>query len=99
MPLEQLTHYLPIMAIAAGVLLLAWSQRDRIVGLLTRFKPQPIAQPQAEPQTQSELSPAERFAMVFALRTWCLAAGHSEAVKALDVQVLPAIVQNGGTKS
>ena len=93
MPLEQITHYLPQVAIALGVVLLAASQRERLKDLWNRIRP--AAKPQATPA----LSPADRFAMLFALRTWCQEAGHSEAVKALDAQVLPAIVQTGGPQA
>ena len=87
MPLELLRTYLPMAAIAAGVVVLLWGQRDRIGGLLARFRPAPQGEP--------GMAPSERFATLYALRTWCQEAGHQEAVKALDGQVLPTIVQGG----
>src|SRR5512140_1278982 len=93
MQLEQLTHYLPLAAIALGVILLAASQRERLTSILSKWR---SALPASTPQAEPKLVPAERFEMVYALRTWCLGAGHSEAVEALDGQVLPAIVQTGG---
>ncbi len=91
MPLEQLQSYLPWAAVIAGVLLLAWGQKDRLAGWLARLRPTPKPDSAAKPV----MEPAERFATLYALRTWCQEAGHQEAVKALDTQVLPAILQGG----
>ena len=90
MPLDQLSPYLPMTAIAAGVLLLLWGQRDRLKPLIDGLR--------SAPKDDPEMSPADRFATFHALRTWCEEAGQAEAVKALDGQVLPAIVHGGGTK-
>jgi hypothetical protein len=87
MPLELLQSYLPYAAIAAGVVVLLWAQRDRLGGLLAWLWPASKSDP--------GMAPSERFATFYALRTWCQEAGHQEAVKALDGQVLPAIVQGG----
>lgn len=85
MPLDQLTPQLPIIAIAAGVVLLLWGQRDRLKALLGAFKP--VA------TTETPLSPTDRFETFYAIRAWCEGAGHTAAVKALDSQVLPTIVR------
>ena len=53
MPLELLRTYLPLAAIAAGVVGLVWSQRDRIGGLLDYFR--------SVPQGEPGMSPSERF--------------------------------------
>jgi len=87
--LEQVSSYLPIAAIASGLLLLLASQKDRIVAFVAKFRP--ATKVKAEPT----LSPAERFERFYALRTWCETAGQTNAVKALDSVVLPAIVQGG----
>jgi hypothetical protein len=87
MPLEQLQTYFPWAALTAGLLVLLWGQKDRLAGWLARLRPAPKSEPVMEP--------AERFATFYALRTWCSQAGHQEAVKALDGQVLPTIVQGG----
>jgi hypothetical protein len=94
MPLEQFQTYLPWAAVIAGVLLLAWSQKDRLAGWLARLRR--AAKP--DPATVPAMGPAERFTTLYALRTWCHEAGHQEAVKALDTHVLPAIIQEGGPK-
>jgi len=39
MPLDQLTPHLPVLAVAAGVLLLLWGQRDRLKTLIGRLWP------------------------------------------------------------
>jgi hypothetical protein len=93
--LELVQPYLPIGAIAAGALALIWGQRDRLVSLAGKFRP-------AAP-IDSGLTPHDLFERLYDLRTWCVAAGQSEAVKALDTSVLPAIVRRdtittGGSK-
>ena len=93
MPLDQLMPYAPAAAIVAGVLMLLWSGRDRLKSLVAGLRPAPKAEP--------EMSPTERFATFYALRTWCDESGQAGAVKALDGHVLPAIVagkrpQTGG---
>jgi len=85
--LEQISSYLPTIAIVGGLLLLAWGQRDWIAEQLGKLWPKAAADP--------PLAPADRFTTFYALRTWCEEAGHIQAVKALDAQVLPAIVQRG----
>jgi len=39
MPLDQLTPYLPVLAVAAGALLMLWGQRDRLKTLIGRLWP------------------------------------------------------------
>ncbi len=87
MPLDQLpfAEQLPMLAIAAGVLLLLFGQRDRLKSVVAGWWPA---------KTTTTMQPAERFAMFYALRTWCEAAGHAQAVRALDTQVLPTIVRD-----
>ena len=82
---EQLATHLPLAALVAGALVLAWGQRDSLAGLLTQLRPAPAPAPQA--------SPAERLEKFLALRDWCEQAGHTEAVQALDSTVLPALVR------
>jgi len=84
MPLDQLVPYAPAAAIAAGVLMLLWGGRDRLKSLLAGLR--------RAPKVEAEMSPADRFATFYALRSWCDASGQAVAVKALDSQVLPAIV-------
>jgi len=86
MPFDQLTPYLPTIAIAAGAALFLWGQRDRLKSLVAGLKPAPKA--------AAPLSPTDRFETFYALRTWCEKAGHAGAVKVLDTQVLPTIVRN-----
>ena len=92
MSVDQLpfAEQLPMLAIAAGVLLLLFGQRDRLKSLVAGWWP---AKTTATNITAT-MQPAERFAMFYALRTWCEAAGHAQAVKALDAQVLPTIVRD-----
>ncbi len=87
MPLDQLTPYLPTIAIAAGAALILWGQRDRLKVLVSGLKP--------APETEAPMSPTDRFETFYALRAWCEKAGHTAAVKVLDTQVLPTIVRNG----
>jgi len=86
MPLDQLTPYLPTIAIAAGVALILWGQRDRLKALIGGLKPAAKA--------ETPMSPTDRFETFYALRAWCEKAGHAAAVKVLDTQVLPTIVRN-----
>ncbi|NLX54406.1 MAG: hypothetical protein GXY58_04775 [Planctomycetaceae bacterium] len=93
MSLDQLMPYAPAAAIVAGVLMLLWGQRDRLKSAVTNLRPAQTEDP--------EMSPADRFNTFYALRSWCEASGQAGAVKALDSQVLPAIVagrrdQGGG---
>ena len=90
MPVDQLTPYLPGLAIAAGTLVLLWGQRDRLKSLFSGT--------QTATKVEPEMPPAERFATLYALRCWCQAAGHAEAVRAIDTQVLPTIVRGGSAK-
>lgn len=39
MPLDQLTPHLPVIVVAAGVLLLLWGQRDRLKTLISGLWP------------------------------------------------------------
>ncbi len=87
MPFEQVLGYIPVAAVVGGLLLVLWSERERIQALLARDRvPAP---------TEKGLTPADRFAKYYALRKWCEQAGAAEAVKAMDGVVLPAIVQGG----
>ena len=88
MPLEQVLTYIPAVAVVAGLALVLWSERGRLQSLLP-------SEPSAK-KTESQLTPAERFDRFCALRNWCEQAGATEAVKAMDTLVLPAIVQGGG---
>lgn len=95
MPLDQLTPYLPTLAIVAGVALILWEQRDRLKTLASGLMP--------AAKDETALSPADRFETYYALRAWCEKAGHAVAVKALDSQVLPTLVRDsaqgeGGSK-
>jgi hypothetical protein len=87
MPLEQLLPYVPVLAIVAGVVLVLWNERARIVSAIRAHRP--------TVNTESGLTPAERFDRFYALRNWCEQASAAEAVKALDGVVLPAIVKGG----
>ena len=85
MPFEQLTSHWPALAIAGGMLLGLLSQRTRIASLASGL---------VTPATsKAQMTPDERFATLYALRTWCEAAGHAEAVQAIDSHVLPTIVR------
>ena len=87
MPFDQVLTYIPVAAVVVGLLLVLWSERERIQALLARERvPAP---------TETGLTPADRFAKFYALRNWCEQAGAAEAVKSLDGVVLPAIVQGG----
>ena len=93
MSLDQLMRYAPAAVIVSGVLMLLWGQRGRLKSALAGLGPAPKAEP--------EMSPTDRFNTFYALRSWCKASGQAGAVKALDSQVLPAIVagrrdQGGG---
>ena len=87
MPFEQVAGYIPVAAVVVGLLLVLWSERERIQSLLARDH--------APVPTETGLTPADRFAKFYALRNWCEQAGAAEAVKALDGVVLPAIVHGG----
>lgn len=78
---------IPMLAIAGGVLLLLWSQKDRFTALLGKLR--------KAPKTESDLTPHELFERLYAVRAWCQATGKIEAVTALDSNVLPAIVRGG----
>lgn len=87
MPFDQVLTYIPVAAVVGGLLLVLWSERERIQSLLARDH--------APVPTETSLTPADRFDKFYALRNWCEQAGAAEAVKALDGVVLPAIVQGG----
>jgi hypothetical protein len=82
---EYLHSSLPYAAVTCGALLLIFSQRDRLLAILKRLRPQAQATP--------GLTPHERFERLYDLRSWCESAGKGEAVKAIDGVLLPAIVQ------
>jgi len=86
MSLDQFTPYLPAAAVVAGLLLLLWGQRDRLLAAVAWLWP--------APKPETSMSPADRFKTFYALRTWCQGAGHAEAVEALDAAVLPAIIRD-----
>jgi hypothetical protein len=90
--LEQLQPYLPLAAIVGGVLVILWGEKDRLTTVLGQFRPAAKAEP--------VLGPHDLFERLYDLRTWCEATGRTEAVKALDENVLPAIVRgvDGGPK-
>jgi len=95
MPFDQLTPYLPTIAIAAGAALFLWGQRDRLKSLVAGLKP--------APEAEAPMTATDRFETFYALRAWCEKAGHAGAVKVLDTQVLPTIVRGsaepeGGSK-
>ena len=89
--LEQFSITWPLVLVAGGAALLLLGQKDRIVALVAKLWPAGRA--------TGELTPAERFDRLYALRRWCEQAGQLEAVKSLDGTVLPAIVQGTSTKS
>lgn len=82
---EFINSSLPFVAVACGVLLLLVSQKDRLVMLLKKLRPAAKAEP--------SLTPHELFERLYDLRSWCQTAGKTEAVKAIDSTLLPAIVQ------
>jgi hypothetical protein len=82
---EFLPQALPTIAIVCGLIVLLASQKGRLATLLMKFRPQA--------KTEPGLTPHERFERLFALRAWCETAGKTEAVKAIDSAILPAIVQ------
>ena len=74
----------PVLAIVAGVLLLAWNRGGAsLKSWLAR-----------RATAQQDLGPQERFARFYDLRQWCESAGQTEAIAALDSSVLPAIVRD-----
>ena len=87
--LEQFQNTWPLVLVAGGALVILVGQKDRIGQFVARLQPAARA--------TAELTPAERFDRLYALRAWCEQAGHVEAVKALDATVLPAIVQGTST--
>ena len=89
MTLTELYECLPFLAVAAGVLLLAWGQRNKIASFVSGLWPS------AEKKGKG-MTPAKRFETFYALRAWCKEAGYDSAVTALDDEVLPAIVRTEG---
>ena len=77
--------------ITVGVLLFSWSQKDKILGFLSDFVWFAKSEKKA---TVFNLTPAKRFEIFYALRSWCDENGHTPAVVALDDHVLVAIVLN-----
>lgn len=90
MQFEQLKEYAPFLAVIAGVLLFAWSQKTKILPYLRIVLPSFTQKPKHD----CRMTPPDRFATFYALRTWCFTAGYQEAVMALDEKVLPFIVQS-----
>jgi hypothetical protein len=82
---EWIQSWLPTIGIACGTLLLAIGQRDRLTALVAKLRPAAKPQP--------SLTAHELFARLYDLRSWCESAGKTEAVKAIDAALLPAIVQ------
>lgn len=89
MNLSFFTDKLPFLAVAAGVLLLAWSQRSKILGYVAGLWPS------AEKKGE-KMTPAKRFKTYYVLRTWCKEAGYDRAVISLDNDILPVIVRAEG---
>lgn len=89
MDISLLTNNLPFVAVAAGGLLFAWSQKDKALKFASnlfwkiKIKKDP---------TSAKLSPTKRFEIFYALRSWCCENNHDLAVGALDEHVLQAIV-------
>ena len=86
--LEQLKEYAPFLAVAAGVLLFAWSQKDKVLPYLKKLWPSFTQKPKHD----CRMTPPDRFATFYALRTWCDKWAYEDAVAALDEKVLPYIV-------
>jgi hypothetical protein len=72
MPLEQMVPYIPVAAVVVGVVLVLWSERNRIRSAIGAGPTE---------KTESELTPAERFDKFYALRNWCERSGAAEAVE------------------
>ena len=87
MQLEQLKEYAPVLAVLAGVLLFAWSQRARILSYLRMILP-------AKKRDCREMCPGDRFKTFYSLRSWCNRWGCKDAVIALDEKVLPTLVMD-----
>lgn len=88
MNLSIITNNLPFVALAIGVLLLVWGQRKKISSWIPKLN--------LMSKSSSKMSPSERFETFYALRSWCYEDGHTEAVEALDCNVLPVIVWSNG---
>ena len=73
----------PVIAIAAGVLLLLWNWGGGVWSWFSKRAPLP-----------QDLGPHELFARFYDVRQWCEFAGQTDAITALDTAVLPAIVRN-----
>jgi len=89
MQLEQLKEYAPFLAVVAGILLFAWSQKSKILPYLRVVLP-------ARKIDCREMCPGDRFKTFYSLRSWCVRWGYSDAVQALDEKVLPYIVTDVG---
>jgi len=90
MNLEQLKEYAPVLAVVAGLLLFVWSQKAKILPYLKKLRPSFTQKPKCD----CRMTPPDRFATFYALRTWCCAASHHKAIEALDNEVLPVIVRS-----
>ncbi len=90
MQIEQLKEYAPFLAVIAGVLLFVWSQRTKILPYLRMVLPSFTQKPKHD----CRMTPPDRFATFYALRTWCQKQGFENAVEALDEKVLPVLVVN-----
>jgi len=95
MQLEQLKEYAPFLAVAAGSLLFAWSQKAKILSCLRAVLSRlgsPVF-PVKETDCR-EMCPSDRFKTFYSLRSWCNRWGCDEAVAALDEKVLPTLVMD-----
>ena len=89
MDLSLLTNNLPFVAVIAGVLLFAWSQKSKISGFFSGLASK-VKKEKKSPDFS--LTPSERFEIFYALRSWCEVNAYDDAVRALDDCVLPTIV-------
>jgi len=90
MQIEQLKSYAPFLAVGLGLFLFAWSQKGKVLPYLKKLWPSFTQKPKHD----CRMTPPDRFATFYALRTWCQKQSFKEAVVALDEKVLPVIVVN-----
>ena len=95
MQFEQLKEYAPFLAVIAGVLLFAWSQKTKILPYL-RMVTSGLISPvfPVKERDCREMCPGDRFKTFYSLRSWCARWGYTDAVQALDEKVLPYIVMD-----